>query len=65
MLYQTSGCESRRGKPPVAPRSRLRASGEILPSERSVESPEGMYVSNRGSKFAGPMRKRELCSLVR
>jgi hypothetical protein len=35
-------------------------------SERSVEGPAvGCKVRGEGSKAAGPMRKRELCSLVR
>ena len=47
MLYQTCGCESRRGKPAGAPRSRLRARGEIRPSERSVKSPQETIGSLR------------------
>jgi hypothetical protein len=52
MLYQTCGCESRRGKPAGAPRSRLRPRGEILWAERSVESPQEAVGSlGRGAKL--------------
>jgi hypothetical protein len=47
MLYQTCGCESRRGKPAGAPRSRLRPRGEIPWAERSVESPQEAIGSLR------------------
>ena len=50
--YQTSGCKSRRGRQASAPRSRLRASGEILPSERSVES---------RSRGVGPVKRKQGC----
>ena len=65
MLYQTSGCESRRGKHAGAPRSRLRASGEIQPSKRSVESRRvGVCPSkrkrNRGPKVDEPLQLREI-----
>jgi len=52
MLYQTCGCESRRGKPAGAPRSRLRFGDEIHRAERSVESPRGAMGSlRRGAKL--------------
>ena len=54
MLYQTSGWESRRGNRPVEPRSRLRASGEIPPSERSVESPGVAVRRALGKQSCGP-----------
>lgn len=54
MLYQTSGWESRRGSRPVEPRSRLRASGEIPPSERSVESPGVAVRRALGKQSCGP-----------
>ena len=41
VLYQSSGCESRHGRPTGAPCSRLRATSERAASERSVESPAG------------------------
>ena len=49
---QTSGCKSRRGRQASAPRSRLRASGGIPPSERSVES------RRRG---IGPVKRKQIC----
>ncbi len=52
MLYPTCGCESRRGKPAGAPRSRLRLWGEIPWAERSVESPqEAVGFLRRGAKL--------------
>ena len=52
MLYQTCGCESRRGKPAGAPRSRLRFGGEIHRAERSVKSPqEAVGFLRRGAKL--------------
>ena len=49
-----------------APRSRLRATPEMAASERSVKGPAGSRMARgEGSEPAGPMRKRELCSLVR
>ena len=48
-----------------APRSRLRVSGEIPPSEWSVESPQGGVCRlGREAKHRAPMLTREPCSLV-
>ena len=64
-------CTRLTGASPVAvsagaPRSRLRAWEEIPASERSVKSPVwDRRVPREGSKPAGPMRERELCSPVR
>ena len=52
MLYRTCGCESRRGKPAGAPRSRLRRGSEIFRAERSVKSPqEAVWLLRRGAKL--------------
>jgi hypothetical protein len=47
VLFQTCGWKSRRGKPAGAPRSRLRAPGEIRPPERSFKSPQEAVGSLR------------------
>jgi hypothetical protein len=65
MLYQTSGCESRRGKHAGAPRSRLQVSGGIQPPKRSVESRRlGVSPSkreqSRGPKVDEPLQLREI-----
>ncbi len=65
MLYQTSGCKSRRGKHAGAPRSRLRVSGGIQPPKRSVESRRlGVCPSerkqSRGPKVVEPLQLREI-----
>ena len=65
MLYQASGCESRRGKQPVR---RVAGSGRAEKSARLSGASKAVaesYDSKSGSKAVGPMRKRELCSLVR
>jgi hypothetical protein len=59
-LRRTSGCKSRRGKQAGAPRSRLRASGEILPSERSVKSPAQAVGFARGEQSSGPSASEPL-----
>ncbi len=41
VLHQSSGCESRHGRPSGAPCSRLRATSEMAESKRSVKSPAG------------------------
>ncbi len=53
-LYQACGWKSRRGKHAGAPRSRLRASSEISPSERSVESPSRAVGFVGGEQSCGP-----------
>ncbi len=56
----TSGCESRRGKQASAPRSRLQASGEILPSERSVKSRRRSVGSVKREQSCGPNESEPL-----
>ena len=60
MLYQTSGCKSRRGKHAGAPRSRLQASGEIQPSERSVESRRLGVCPSKREQSVGPNESESL-----
>ena len=54
VLHQSSGWESRHGKQAGAPCSRLRASGEIVASERSVESPWRAVGLAGGERSCGP-----------
>jgi hypothetical protein len=53
-LYLSSGCESRRGKPAEAPRSRFRTWGEIPPSKRNVESLPRAIRLVGGEQGCGP-----------
>ena len=54
MPYQANECESRRGRHASAPRSRLRASGEICSSRAERREPSGgRRVSGEGGKAAG------------
>jgi hypothetical protein len=53
-LHQANGWKSRRGKHAGAPRSRLRAKGEILPPERSVKSPQLTVRLVGGEQSCGP-----------
>jgi hypothetical protein len=58
-------CDGLAGESPAAviagePRSRLRASGEIPPSEWSVKSPQGAEAPLRGEQVRGPSIKRTL-----
>ena len=59
-LHWASGWKSRRGKPAEAPRSRLRARGEIPPSERSVKSPQQAERSVGGEQSCGPSESEPL-----
>jgi len=58
--HQPGGCESRRGRQAGAPCSRLRAWGEILPPERSVESPELAVGPAGGERSCGPNESESL-----
>ena len=70
-LERKSRCVRLAGESPVAvnagePRSRLRSWGGIPGAERSVKSLRRVRMDpGEGSNVAGPMRKRESCSLVR
>ena len=60
VLHQASGCESRHGKQAGAPCSRLRAWREIVPSERSVESPWLAVWLAGGERSCGPSASESL-----
>ena len=60
VLHQSSGWKSRHGKHAGAPCSRLPASGEIPPSKRSVESPQGAVWLAGGERSCGPNASESL-----